>query len=116
MLRCMKWSEYVRSHAAGRNQEDLALLVGASQGAVSRWMTGKTQAPSAEKAIAFARAVGDSPVLALVASGHLRADDIEQAVRLAPDLPDLDAAALLIELGRRLGVRLAVPSERRRGA
>ena len=56
------------------------------------------------------------PVLALIASGHLRADDIEQAVRLAPDLPDLDAAALLIELGRRLGVRLTVPSERRRGA
>lgn len=92
------------------------MLVGASQSAISRWMTGKTAAPSAEKVIDFARAVGDSPVAALIASGHLRASDVEQAVRLSADLPGLDADALLIELGRRLGVRLATPPERRRGA
>lgn len=112
----MKWSEYVSSHAAGRNQEDLALLAGVSQGSVSRWMSGKTEAPSAEKVIAFARAVGDSPIVALIASGYLRADDVEGAVKLAADLPGIDAGALLIELGRRLGVRLTAPSERRRGA
>lgn len=84
----------------------LAGLVDVSQSAVSRWISGKTPAPAAGNVIGFARSVGDSPVTALIAAGYLKPSDLEQAVTVLADLGEFDAASLLVELGKRLGVRM----------
>lgn len=112
----MNWAEYVALHAASRNQTDLARLVDVSQSAISRWISGKTPAPEADNVIGFARSVGDSPVTALIAAGYLKPDDLEKAVTMSAGLGELDASALLVELGKRLGIRVAITQERRRGA
>lgn len=110
----MHWSEYVTACAQGRKQSDLALLVGVDQGTISRWMRGKGT-PSAENAMALARVVGDSPVSGLLAAGYLREDEVEGVVRVADGLSSTGADALLVELGRRLGLHMSVRRERGTG-
>lgn len=107
----MDWSEYVTRGIAGRNQEDVALLVNVSQSSISRWASGGKR-PSAENVMAFSRAVGDSPIVGLLAAGYLREDEAGEVVRVATDLGDAAAEALLIELGRRLGIHASVRKER----
>ncbi len=75
--------------------------------ATSRWKAGKGR-PSAENAISFARATGDSPIAGLLAAGLLRYDEVNGVVRVAATLSDSATDALLTELGRRLGVHVSV--------
>lgn len=107
----MNWAAYVTSKTAGLNQEELALRCGVSQSTVSRWKSGKGS-PSVENVIDFSRAVGDSPVAALVQFGILRRDEVASVVELEMPLDRLEAADLLRELGRRIGVPVKIEGRR----
>lgn len=104
----MQWAEYVAASSAGRRQADLALLVDVDQSTISRWKQGKGRRPSAENAMALARAVGDSPIVGLLAAGYLRDDDVEGVVRVSEGLTTATADALVAELGKRLGLHVSV--------
>lgn len=90
----MSWPEYVRGHLKGRTQVELAELVGVSQTAVSRWLSGK-QGVDAEQAVGFARAIGDEPVAALVAAEYLTAKEAKVRPAAAPDYSQLKNDELL---------------------
>ena len=107
----MQWSEYVRTRSEGRLQSDIALLVGVDQSTISRWKRGKGGQPSPDNAMALARAVGESPIVALLAAGYLDEDEVEGVVRVAEGLSTATTDALLAELGRRLGLHVDVRRE-----
>lgn len=94
----MSWAKYVERHLAGRNQVELAALVGVSQTAVSRWLSGK-QGVDGAQAVAFARAVGDEPLAALVAADFLTAKEAKAPPAPSPDY-DLLSNDELVELVR----------------
>jgi transcriptional regulator with XRE-family HTH domain len=104
----MDWTEYVAAGVAGRNQGDIAVLVGVSQSTVSRWARGVGGQPSVENVMSFARAVGDTPVAGLLAAGYLRHDELDGVIRLSTGLSDATTDSLLTELGRRLGLHVSV--------
>ena len=97
----MSWQEYVRRHAEGRTQVQLALKSETTQTTLSRWLAGHTN-PDAENAIRFARAVGDPPVLALVAAGYLTAEEAKVRPIAAPSYDQLTDDELLRILRERL--------------
>lgn len=107
----MEWSDYVASKLASFNQEQIALRSGVSQATISRWAAGK-QPPSVEKAIEFARNLGDSPVAALVALGAITSAEAGKVVMVQASAAELSDAELVREIERRLGHRV----ERRRPA
>jgi hypothetical protein len=69
---------------------------------VSRWLKGEGGKPSIEKAVEFARAIGESPIRALVALRYLEPDDLTGEVRLVISPAELTDDALLQELSTRL--------------
>lgn len=101
----MDWADYVTEKSAAVNQADLADRLGVSQSTISRWRSGKN-APTVENVIDFARAVGDSPVAALVMFGFLRESEVGEVVHLKATADQLNAYDLLAELGRRLGIQV----------
>lgn len=109
--RRMKWSDYVSRLVGGRNQADVAMLSGVSQGTISRWLR-KNQHPNVETAIDFARACGGNPVEALVVLGVIRARELDQVVELGASADDLNNGQLVELLARRLGVRVSVEGRR----
>ena len=71
-------------------------------GNVSRWKTGKTR-PSAETVVKIARTWHRPPVEALVASGHLSADEVGgDVVEVAMSAGDLAVDDLIEEMRRRI--------------
>ncbi|WP_367582192.1 hypothetical protein [Tsukamurella tyrosinosolvens] len=70
-------------------------------GNVSRWKTGRSN-PSAESVVKIARTWGRSPVEALVASGHLRQDEVDGVVELGLDVSALSDDDLIAEVLRRM--------------
>lgn len=90
----MSWQEYVKRHARGRSQVELAATVGVSQAAVSRWLKG-TQGVNAAVAIDVARALGDSPMAALVAAGLITEAEAKVRPVAAPDYTQLSNDELL---------------------
>ncbi len=90
----MSWQQYVRQHAAGRSQSDLAAAVGVTPGTVSKWISG-TQGIDAAKAISFARGVGDAPLAALIAGGFLTQAEAKSRPAAAPDYSQLSNDQLL---------------------
>lgn len=107
----MQWSEYVASKVASSNQATVALQGGVDQSTVSRWLKG-SRPPSPEKAIEFARNLGDSPIAALIAAGHIEEDEAAQVVTLRTSASDLSDEQLVREVERRIGHTVG----RRRGA
>lgn len=90
----MSWSKYVKQHLAGRNQTELAAVVGVSQAAISRWLK-DSQGVDADKAVEFVRRVGDTPIAALVAAGFLTPDEAQVRPAAAPDFSQLSNDELL---------------------
>ena len=93
-----RWSDYVRSHMKG-TQRELADRAGTTEATISRWLSDSM--PAAQDVIKFARAVGGSPVQALLMAGYLTA---EEANAVVPDLrlDMLDDIVLLDELKKRV--------------
>jgi transcriptional regulator with XRE-family HTH domain len=111
----MKWADYVTEKSEAVNQADLAERLGVSQSTISRWMRSKNE-PTVENVIDFARAVGDSPVAALVMFGFLRESEVGEVVRVTIGADQLESHDLLAELGRRLGISVVPRGREVRGA
>lgn len=93
----MTWSEYVAAYVGDRAQSKLARLVGVESSTITRWLDGGSV--SAENAIRFARAVGDSPLIALVEAGKLTAEEV--GVELTVTNPsDEEVEELVVNLRR----------------
>lgn len=101
------WAAYVRRITAGLPRKEIAEAADINVSAVSRWLTGASP-PSPEKAISFARGLGQSPIKALVAAGYLdEGDDVDGAVEIVQSLDVLSDDALIDELRDRLRRRAA---------
>lgn len=91
----MSWDRYVDRHAREqKTQAALAELVDVDAGTVSRWRSGK-QSVDAATAIHFARKVGDDPLVALIAGGHLTPEEAGATPTVAGDYSQLSNCALL---------------------
>lgn len=109
------WAEYAEERLAAYGREYVADAMGMDQSGFSRWKKNPPDwRPPADAVINFARAVKDDPVALLVRFGYLRQSEVSSVVELQASASDLEAEALLIELARRLNVRLI--REGRRGA
>lgn len=97
-----RWSDYVRSHMRG-TQRELSERAEVNEGTISRWLRDSIPAP--QEVIKFARAVGGSPVQALLMAGYLTP---QEANAVVPDLrlDSLDDVVLLDELKRRAILRI----------
>lgn len=73
------WIAYLNHTAPGATQKALADAAGVDQSTVSRWKRGQG-APAPETAIHLARKIGAEPLGALVAAGHLTADEANAIV------------------------------------
>lgn len=110
----MNWWEYAEPRLERLGREHVAAKMGMDPSAFSRWKKKPDDPPPAETVINFARAVGESPLTLLVQFRFLRAAEAKEVVQLEGSVRDLDGEALLLELARRLGVRIV--REGRRGA
>lgn len=90
----MSWKQFVARHVRGRSQADFAVIVGVSQGTVSRWLKG-TQVAEAGLAIEVARAVNEPPLDVLVQSGFLTPSEAGAAFSAPADLSQLSNDELL---------------------
>lgn len=100
------WVDFMRSirRNDAETQAEIAARAGGivDQTTVSRWLKGEGGRPSIEKAVEFARAIGESPIRALVALRYLEPDDLTGEVRLVISPAELTDDALLQELSGRL--------------
>lgn len=69
------WANYLHRRMGQRSAADFAKLAGVTDGQLSKWRSG-TGGVKAETVIAVARALGDSPLHALVEVGYLQATDV----------------------------------------
>lgn len=99
-----RWYQYVRKATTGMMAKEAAERMGVNPSIMSNWKKG-TQ-PSAKMVIQFARAVGESPLVALVEAGLLTPEEagVRTVVRFEDRLVNLKTDQLLRELGRRAGV------------
>lgn len=74
-----EWIEYLTRDRRGSTQADIARAAAVDQTTVSRWVRGEGVA-AAHTAIRLARALGDDPLRALVAAGHLTAQEARAKV------------------------------------
>lgn len=75
----MAWAGYLEQAMPGVTQKQIAAAAGVDQSTVSRWRRGAGQ-PSAQTVIRLARRLNLSPTQALVAAGHLTADEANAEV------------------------------------
>ncbi len=101
-----RWGDYVREHTEGMSQGAVAAAAGVHQSTVSRWLTHPDEQPRAEHALGLARALGRSPVEALIDAGYLEAGEVD-AVELGVPIGEQSDAELLRELAYRLSSRAA---------
>jgi transcriptional regulator with XRE-family HTH domain len=83
------------------SQHQTAELTDLPQATISRWLREQTGVPRAESVVAFARALGQNPVEALVAAGYLTVDEAGAATVVRTPLRDYAVGELLDELRRR---------------
>lgn len=95
------WWDYVQQVAKGAKQADIAERAGVNQVTVSRWKKGAESARP-ENVAAFARAYGRPVLEAFIAAGFLTAEEADARPDTTFTASDLDNAALLNEIARRL--------------
>lgn len=94
------WATFVRAAIGSTKQHAVATRLGVHPTTLSGWLHAR-YTPSAEGAIAFARAFNLSPAEALVAAGHLTTE--EAALRKAKIVnpADIPGDVLIAEMTRR---------------
>lgn len=98
------WPEYVSRVTAGCSRSDVAEAAQINVSAISRWLT-SVSPPRAEKAVSFARGLGQNPIEALVAAGYLNPDEVDGAVQIVRGRSELSDDELIDELKERLTLR-----------
>lgn len=93
----------MRATAGRVNDVQIAEQVGVSASTIGRWRSGEID-PKPRQVVAFARAYGADPLVALVAAGYLDRDSLGERVTIAvpTDLDDVSTSALIEEVQRRL--------------
>jgi transcriptional regulator with XRE-family HTH domain len=107
------WTAYVRRVTEGMEPKYIAAAAGIDQSSVSRWLNGSPHRPKAEKVVALARAMHQSPLEALVRAGYLDEAELGKPVTIVQPLSALSDDALLAELDTRLRRRLGLTGEPR---
>lgn len=74
------WNEYVQRITRGIPRKEVAKAAGVSESRLSRWLDGGTV--SAEKAVKFARGIGQPPVEALVHAGFLEPSEADAVIEV----------------------------------
>lgn len=97
------WLEYVQRISSGVPRKDIARAADIDPSGLSRWFGGSH--PSAEKVVAFARGLHQSPIEALIAAGYLEPHEAAGVVEVVRSRAELSNAELVIELGKRLAER-----------
>jgi len=95
------WSDYVARITAGVPREDVAEAAGVNVSSLSRWVNDKVT-PKAEKVVEFARALGQSPIEALIAAGYLEPEEAAGVIEVVRSLNDVSNDELLHEVGKRM--------------
>jgi transcriptional regulator with XRE-family HTH domain len=95
------WTNYVQRVMQGRERADVARAAGVNVSGLSRWIN-EVSRPSAEKAVDFARGLGQSPVAALIAAGYLDFTEVKEAVKVTRSIDKIPDDELLKTLARRL--------------
>ena len=95
------WAEYVDHAIAGVPQAHIAEKTGLAQSAISRWLRGDTDAPRAEYAVIFARALDRNPIEALIAAGYITAEEAGAKLDVKTPLSEYSNYELIRELARR---------------
>lgn len=100
----LSWAEYVKRITPSMTQSDIAAKAGVNQTVVSRWLSGRS-APRVESLIRLTRALGRSPVEALVAAGYITADEAGLRPNLQISVREIPTDDLLNEIRRRVSSR-----------
>ena len=95
------WAEYVDHAISGVSQAHIAEKTGLAQSAISRWLRGDTDAPRAEYAVIFARALDRNPIEALIAAGYITAEEAGAKLDVKTPLSEYSNYELIRELARR---------------
>lgn len=96
------WANYLRHMMADRSQADFAKAINATDGQLSKWLSGTTGV-TAEKVIAIARLLGDSPIHALARVGLLSvAELVPFRVPRTYGLDEYTDRELAVEIVRRV--------------
>ena len=98
------WTEYVQRVTAGVARKDVAQAAGIDASGISRWINSEQQ-PRAEKVVAFARGLRQSPIEGLIAAGYLEPHEATGVIEIMRSREELSDTELLIELGQRLAER-----------
>jgi len=109
MNRRESWTEYVQRVSAGAPRKDIAKAAGVDPSGMSRWLGG--QRPSAEKVVAFARGLHQSPIEALIAAGYLEPHETSGVIEVTRSRGELSDDELLAELGERLAAESSARRE-----
>lgn len=94
------WGDYVRRVTASRTQKDVGTATGLDPTAISRWLRNQN-VPRAEKAVLFARALGESPLEALIAAGYLTPEEAGATTKVRTALREFSFDEIVSELRRR---------------
>ena len=100
------WTQYVQRISDGVPRKEVAKAAGINVSGLSRWISGASR-PSAEKVVAFARGLRQSPIEALIAAEYLEPQEISGVIEVIRSRSDLSDLELLTELGERLTQRPA---------
>ena len=96
------WADYLRHMMAQRSQAEFAKAIGATDGQLSKWLSASTGV-TAEKVIAVARMLNDSPIHALARVGWLSpAELIPFRVPRTYGLDEFEDREIAMEIVRRI--------------
>lgn len=96
------WADYLRHMMADRSQAEFAKLIHSTDGQLSKWLSGTTGV-TAEKVIAIARLLNDSPVHALARVGWLSVSELTPfRVPRTYGLDEFQDRELAMEIVRRI--------------
>lgn len=96
------WPEYLQRVTDGVPRKDIARAADLDPSGVSRWITGTTARPKAEKVVAFARGLRLNPIEALVAAGYLDPSEVNGVVEIVRTRSELSDGELVDEIAQRL--------------
>lgn len=103
------WTHYVQRITSGVSRKDVARAAGIHESGLHRWLNDKNK-PRVEKIVGFARGLGQSPVEALIAAGHLNPEEVAGVIEVYQSRSELSDDELIAELAERLATRPPGPN------
>lgn len=98
------WTEYVQRITANVPRKEIARAAQINISGISRWISGETR-PSAEKVVAFARGLHQSPLEALIAAGYIEPHEVSGVIEVVRSLDEVSDEELLAQVAARMAAR-----------